>query len=280
LKGAVDLRQQKEEYELERVFTKDGIPLGVKVTALYRIIQGEGILVRQARYEPSTPAVVKALFSTQDWKTQTELLVKTKVRDTIARFDLEPLLGLVKPGEIPLEELQSLRRETDIPWQLVPRVPLQEELRGKADDEARHWGVEVLKVTLDEIRLPDDAREHLLAAWGVRWTEVVKSREADIEAHAAQKRAEGEREAARIRAEAIEITAEAEARAVQLKGEATAQAQAEIYRQKLAALQPLGRALKEEDVLYLVRALILDDVESLEQRLKAPANSASGEKRA
>jgi regulator of protease activity HflC (stomatin/prohibitin superfamily) len=280
LQGAVDLRQQRGTYQLTEVFTKDGIQLTITFSVLYRIVQGEGILVRQARYEPSTPAVIRAILATHDWKAQTELLSKATVRDTIAQFDLDSLLGIVDTGEIPSDRLRALRRANGVLSEQVPRISLQEEIRSKLSAEAGQWGVEALKVTLDEVQMPDPARGRLLEAWGAHWKGVIQSSEAEVEAHAQITRAEGKRTAAKIEAEAIETKAEAEARAIQLTGQAVAQAQAELYRQTLAALQPLGRVLDDEYLLYLARALILKDVESLEKKFKARsglAAKASGE---
>ena len=183
-------------------------------------------------------------------------------------------------GEIPSDRLRALRRANGILSEQVPRISLQEEIRSKLSAEAGQWGVEALKVTLDEVQMPDPARGRLLEAWGAHWKRVIQSSEAEVEAHAQVKRAEGKRTAAKIEAEAIETKAEAEARAIQLTGQAAAQAQAELYRQTLAALQPLGRVLDDEYLLYLARALILKDIESLEKKFKARsglAAKASGE---
>jgi len=255
VRGTVDLRLQRGEYELDDVFTRDGIPLHIKFTVLYRIIQSEEMLIKQGRYEPDLGAVIRALLSARDWMAQTEIVARARLRDTIAEYRLDDLhAAFPQEGVSEQESFQT------------PRVPLQEELETRLNEEAKDWGVEIARVTLDDIRMPEEVNKQMLEAWGAHWQDIVKSQEAETEARAAKTRARGQadafiieargkKNAAELAGKAMLTEARAKADASVIERRAEAEAIAEYVRRVLGAYQVGGRPLDETMLKDLLKAL-------------------------
>jgi regulator of protease activity HflC (stomatin/prohibitin superfamily) len=176
--SVVDLRLQKGVYEPEEeILTKDGIPLRIRFTVLYRIMGDEVALIAEGRYRINQEAIRRAVLGAADWREQTEIVAKATLRDTIAGYYLDEIYD---PRGVSFHGSDS------------PRGPLQATLRDRLNDESQRWGVEIVKVTLDEIRMPDEVKHRMLEAWDVNWGQIIELAKARTETYALLTRAWGQ----------------------------------------------------------------------------------------
>jgi regulator of protease activity HflC (stomatin/prohibitin superfamily) len=152
LSAIVDLRLQKKTLApTADTLTRDGIPLQVTCTILYRIVCDEKALIDEAKYCFDEKAIRRAVLWAADWKEQTELAARTVLRDNIA--------------ERQLNEIIYQPRGRDLDEAPPSRVHLQERIRREVDRRSREWGVTIVTVMLDEIKLPEEAQSRLLRMW-------------------------------------------------------------------------------------------------------------------
>jgi regulator of protease activity HflC (stomatin/prohibitin superfamily) len=235
LSAIVDLSLQSNSWKLEDVLTKDSVPLEVDITVQYRIMIDQPALIKNAEYRLDEDRVRRAVLTTADWRQQTRFVAESILRDTIASRILDEIY-----------DPRGLRLSSGSGD--APRVPLQHELRRRLGRESQRWGVEIVRVTLDKITLPDRVRERMIEAWDVTWYDVVEVDraltearklylEAVNEARARLEAAGIDRETAKVEAERTLIEAEAKADARILEGRAKAVAEAERFREVLLSLQ-------------------------------------------
>ena len=257
LSAIVDLSLQSRTWELEDVLTKDSIPLVVKFTAQYCIMGDQPALITKAEYKLDEDAIRRAVLTTADWNEQTGIVAKSILRDTIATRFLDEIYDPKSPSS-----------------GSTPRVPLQHELRRRLSQQSQRWGVEIVRVNLDKITLPQEVRDRMIEAWDVQWREVVAIGQAVTDARALTAKALGEGEAnyvkamaaararletvgidnlvnllsvtgqastelqaARITAQRTVAEAQAKADARMIEGHGEAVAEAERFRQVLTSLQ-------------------------------------------
>jgi regulator of protease activity HflC (stomatin/prohibitin superfamily) len=245
----VDLRLQKKILTpTTEIFTKDGIPLQVSCTVLYRIHVDEIALVKSGKYAIHEEALRRATLSAADWREQTELDVRTVLYDTIAGFSFEQICdprGLHSGGT------------------LAPRITLQQRVQQEADRRARIWGVRVLRVTIDEIKVPEPIKQRMLERWDIDWRYIVDLSRAitngevtQLDAVTQQRVAEIKRETSEIEAMITAIEARAKAEAVVLEKRGAAIAEAERFQRVLGAIQDIaGREKMGELTQELIRVL-------------------------
>ena len=296
ISAIVDLTLQQRRLESSaEMLTRDGIPLQVTCTILFRILGDEAALLEKAEYRIDERAIRRAVLRAADWKEQTELVARAVLRDSIA-------------GRV-LDQIVYNPRQGDGTGPLAPRTQFQEAVRQEIDRQSRAWGVEMVRVTLDEIRIPDRVKERLLDYWDREWRYNVELFKAvsDVEVMLMKARGEGEAaqiqaianalarleaakiqaqttwveasaggvaqfEATRIRRQTSEIEAEikgvearaqAEAHILKQRGEAIAQA--ERFQRVLGAIQEIaGRDKMVELTQELIRVLTsVNDVQAV-----------------
>jgi regulator of protease activity HflC (stomatin/prohibitin superfamily) len=177
ISAILDLRLQKGVYEpKEEILTKDGIPLKIRFTVLYRLMGDEAVLIAEGRYHINEEAIRRAALGATDWCEQTEIVARATLRDTIAGYYLDEIY-----------DPRGIRfRGTD-----SPRGPLQATLRDRLNLESERWGVEIVRVTLDEIHMPDQVKHRMLEAWDVNWGQLVELAKAMTETRSLLTRAWG-----------------------------------------------------------------------------------------
>ncbi len=293
LRAVFDLRLQTQAIDQseETVYSREGVPLKVKFSIQYRIMQDEAALVTEGRYVLEDDVLRRAALNAADWRQQTEQAARAALREAISARYLELIFD---------------PRSTVMDGQLSPRAPLQFELQRRLDRLAQRWGVEVVRVTLDELRMPRDVSERLLQIWDIqwrRWAEVehartdawkesakeavrLADRKRELEAardvagllkQARGAEVEAEMEAERIRAgmqaELAQLMAhadvdrargKAEAKAITGRGEALARV--EYLRQLLAVLGQADPQILEDKGLMemLVRLAAFSDLSKIE----------------
>jgi sugar lactone lactonase YvrE len=188
IRNVFDLRPQTRQFDQtkEAVYSRDAIPLEVKFTLQYRIIQNEALLVTQGRHEVKDEALRRAALNANDWHAQTEHAARDVLREVITTRRVEEIFD---PRKIQIGITS-------------PRAPLQQEMRRRLGQLTPAWGVEVLSVTLDEIRLPAPVQQRLLQVWDVEWNRLVEVGRAQTEVWALQERRQFERDEERRQLEA------------------------------------------------------------------------------
>lgn len=256
IRGFVDLRLQQGEFRLENVFTKDNIPLDLTVTVQYRIMQDQDILLRRSRYTPDPQAVRLAVLAALDWKAQAEATMRGKIRDLIAEYYLNDIHGTYPDEAASRPFIQSPRPES-------PRVPLQRQLTDVLDSAVEQWGADVVRVTVDEIKMPEQVKETLRKAWAALWKNRIEIQEAEVAVREAE-----------IRREATLINAQASAEAHRIRVTASAEAQLEITNRAAAIQQLTGNVISRELLGDMIRDAMMSVTEA---SLKAARHATSKE---
>jgi regulator of protease activity HflC (stomatin/prohibitin superfamily) len=180
----VDLRLQEATLRVEKVLTKDSIPLRIQFTIQYQIMGDQSALLGMGVYRIQHDAIRRAVLGTAngDWRAHTETVARSIVCDTIASRYLDEIY-----------DPQGLTPGT-------PRVPLQYLLRRKLSQESQAWGVEIIRVTLDDISMPEEVSQRMIQAWDVQWRDIVELAKALTDARTIVTRARGSGTAAQIEA--------------------------------------------------------------------------------
>jgi regulator of protease activity HflC (stomatin/prohibitin superfamily) len=180
----VDLRPQEATLRVEKVLTKDSIPLRIQFTIQYQITSDQSALLGMGVYRINHDAIRRAVLGTAngDWRAHTETVARSIVCDTIASRYLDEIY-----------DPQGLTPGT-------PRVPLQYLLRRKLSQESQGWGVEIIRVTLDDISMPEEVSQRMIQAWDVQWRDIVELAKALTDARTIVARAKGSSTAAQIEA--------------------------------------------------------------------------------
>jgi regulator of protease activity HflC (stomatin/prohibitin superfamily) len=187
LSAIVDLSLQSKNWDLEDVLTKDSVPLRLEFTVQYRIMIDQPALITKAEYRLDEDAIRRAVLTTADWNQQTKVVAESILRDTIATRFLDEIY-----------DPRSLRFSSGSG--ATPRVPLQHELRRRLGRESQRWGVEIVRVTLDKITLPQEVKQRMIEAWDVAWRDVVEVARALTEARTLTAKALGKGQAAYLEA--------------------------------------------------------------------------------
>ena len=105
LAAIVDLGLQKKTLAATAdILTRDGIPLQVTCTILYRIVCDEKALIEEGKYCVDERNIRRAVLWAADWMEQTELVARTVLRDSIAERRLNEIIYQPRnkePGEAP-----------------------------------------------------------------------------------------------------------------------------------------------------------------------------------
>jgi regulator of protease activity HflC (stomatin/prohibitin superfamily) len=185
LSSIIDLSLQSTTRKLEDVLTKDSVPLQVELTLQYRIMIDQPALVKRAECNLDEASIRRAILTTVDWKTQTEIVAECVVRDTVASRYL-----------VEIYDPRSLRSASGT----TARAPLQHEVRRRLSRESQCWGVEAVRVNIDKVTLPPAVEQRIIEAWDVTWHEVLEIARALTEVKKATTRAVGNGRAAYLEA--------------------------------------------------------------------------------
>ena len=138
----------------------------------------------------------------------------------------------------------------------MPRAPLQYEIQRRLTFVTQRWGVEVLRVTLDEITLLDKVvRQRLLDAWDIEWHREVELGRVDTEVMKLLKQLEGKRGEAQAKAETEMMLADSKGYGNTVEGRSQALARVEYVLQLLKAFGGLEELLNRPDILRMIVSL-------------------------
>ncbi len=169
-------RPRFEEVVLEEAYTKDGIPLNITFTILYRLMpRAEDAIDWEKPYPVSKNAVVKAAYATFDWEMAVREEAKNLLRDRIAQMYLDEIYDPLNPETFPLREIRT-------------------DIRDRLAKFAWNWGLEIRAVQIVRLDMPDKVKEQMLRRWFEQW----EARVAESKKQAMITLGEGEAEASRI----------------------------------------------------------------------------------
>jgi regulator of protease activity HflC (stomatin/prohibitin superfamily) len=162
---------------LEEALTKDGIPLDITFTVLYRLMADvpEEAIDWEKPYPVSKDAVVRAAYATFDWEIATREVAKNLLRDEIAQMYLDEIYDPLNPETFPLGEIRI-------------------RVRDRLSEIAKNWGTEIRSVQIVRVEIPDKIKEQMLRRWFERW----EVRVAESKKQAMITLGEGEAEARRV----------------------------------------------------------------------------------
>jgi DNA-binding beta-propeller fold protein YncE/regulator of protease activity HflC (stomatin/prohibitin superfamily) len=157
IRAVFDLRPQSRTLDQrdDVLYSREGIQLQIRLSLLYRIQQDEAALVTGGQYQVADETLRRATLNVAgyDWRAQTEQAAQAVLREVISsRF---------------LEQIFDPRAEATEAF--APRAPLQYEIQRRLTRVTERWGVEVLRVTLDEVILPPEVRQLLVETWNIQW---------------------------------------------------------------------------------------------------------------
>ena len=263
LTAIVDLSLQKKTLAATAdILTRDGIPLQITWTILYRIICDEKALIDEAKYCIDEKAIRRAVLWAADWKEQTELVARTVLRDSIAERHLNEII--YQPH---IEDANHLPRS---------RAHLQETIREEVDRQSREWGVEVVKFSVDEIHVPEAVKQRMLDHWDIDWRYIVELSKkvtdgevTRLDAITQRRVTEIKRQTSEIEAMITAIEARAQADAHLLERRGLAIAEAERFQRVLGAIQQIaGRERMAELTHEMIRVLTsVNDVQAVVRML-------------
>jgi regulator of protease activity HflC (stomatin/prohibitin superfamily) len=263
LAAIVDLGLQKKTLNATTdILTRDGIPLQVTCTILFRIVCDEKALIEKGKYCVDPTNVHRAILWAADWMEQTELVARTVLRDKIA--------------ERRLNEIIYQPRSKELGEAPPSRAHLQEIIRSEVDRQSREWGVEVVKFSIDEIHMPDAIKQRMLDHWDIDWRYIVELSKkvtdgevTRLDAITQRRVTEIKRQTSEIEAMITAIEARAQADAHLLERRGLAIAEAERFQRVLGAIQQIaGRERMAELTHEMIRVLTsVNDVQAVVRML-------------
>ena len=195
ISSLVDLRLQITQFASQmQVLTKDGIPLELSCTVQYRIHGDEQVLIDEARYKLDETAIRRAVLRAADWKTDTELAARTALRTMIADHYLDQIF--YRPRTTESYQAQENPRGSAVPAnanQEPSRPYLSRRVQQEISDQARTWGVEIVKVTIDEIDIPKEVEKRIFELRNVEWVYDADAARTAAQLRLACQKAKGER---------------------------------------------------------------------------------------
>ena len=193
-KHVIDLRPQWATVKAENVLTKDRVPLTIELGVGYRIelkkdtderlesvleTDGEAFTREIGEvYRVYEETVRKAAYNVTaaGWQTTTREAAKTFLRDIVATCNFDDIFVLNGT------ELEENKRAI---------YKIEEAVKKKLAKAAVNWGVKITTIDIENIEMPKEAKEQLLAWWEAEWKRRIAIKEARTERRALIERAEG-----------------------------------------------------------------------------------------
>lgn len=210
----------RTDFNLNGVYTKDNIPITLKGALYYRVVQKDDVLGRRSKM--ATSVAVRLVSSIPNWPDTAMVFAYAKMRD----FFSELLLNDIH-GSYPKEIKHLYSDEGVKPTQNAPSISrnvIQQHLNESLNETLNRWGVEVISVVVQEIRLPPPVEKTLREAWATEWNNQVKYDQVDNGAKVKIREAEGERAAAEIKRVAEILKAQAEGESLRVTTDARTEA--------------------------------------------------------
>ncbi len=267
VKGYAHLRTQREVAELKGMMTRDMIPLDVKVSVTFQLKQDMRQLEQTQTHTVAEDVLRRALLPSDTWRTRTKAQIALQIKNVIGECELWQLF--VSPPKPPVTEAMSAifaLGQSALPS--ATRIEVESRLKTRLNDLCWKWGVEVMRVSFDELKPPQDLVELAHRTYQT-WNQIMEQDlETDNQVARKKRLAEAELEQARMQKEAQLLNAEAEkkreilhaegeAEAYEMRMKARADGALEFARRIETLRQAMGNTLDEGTFRELLRALDL-----------------------
>ncbi len=267
VKGYAHLRTQKEVSDLKGMMTRDMIPLDVKVSVTFQLKQDMRQLEQTQMHTVAEDVLRRALLPSDTWRTRTKAQITLQIKNVIGECELWQLF--VSPPKPPVTEAMSAifaLGQSALPSST--RIELETRLKTRLNDLCWRWGVEITRVSFDELKPPQDLIDLAHRTYQT-WNQIMEQDlETDNEVARKKRLAEAELAQARMQKEAQLLNAEAEkqreilhaegeAEAYEMRMKARADGALEFARRIETLRQAMGNTLDEGSFRELLRALDL-----------------------
>lgn len=208
--GVVDLRPQRESFDLQNVSTGDGILLRIKGSIMYLVEQDLEHLKRARSHYTTLSAVKRAVMPVDEWQKKTKGAIEPILRHTLREYALGELF-IREPKFTPMDmravlEGLAVRRVTPFALQ-----DLEARVWNGLRAVASQWGVQITLVRIEEIFPPEELTESAMRAYQVWLSREAELQKVETAARIAQREAEAAREMAEIQRDTEMIRSEANA---------------------------------------------------------------------
>lgn len=234
LAGIVHLRPQTETIALQRVLTRDAVPLDIKLIARFQLEQDMERLDREQVHHTDYFTMRRALLPRDEWRPRTVEAIRTTVGRLVSELQLYQLF---MPEPEPPPALAGAAVPSAAHGVLPPRArqDLESAILAQVNPQCTQWGVQVLRVEIEELSPPRELRDRAHSAY-MAWLDQA------IQVAEAEKRVQVELRLARASLEQARLAKDAEM--VRLGTETAAQTQAAEVARQVARTQAESDAEK------------------------------------
>ena len=266
-KGCVHLRPQREVVELAGVLTRDTVALNLQTAMMYHVRQNTRYLEQTQAHQTELESVRRALLPRDEWKQKTVIQLKLQINNVLRECELWQLF-LVPPQPPTPAAIASLYTMGQSILPAPTRLELENRIKARVNENCWKWGVEVTRVSLDQIHPPSELCDAARRAY-VIWTQLTEHLlETEKQAQAELRLAQVKQEQVRVERETQLLKAEGDKdeKVLAAQGEADAyakllQARADgalAFARRIEVLrQGMGTSLDDKTFRELLRALDL-----------------------
>ena len=267
VKGYAHLRTQREVVEPKGVLTRDMIPLDLKIIVVYQIKQDARHLEQTQTHSVAVDVLRRALLPRDEWRTRTKSQIPLQINNLLRECELWQLF--LSPPKPPAPAAMSAiftLSQSVLPT--TTRIELENRLKTRLNDVCWKWGVEVTRVSFEELKPPKDLVESAHRTY-LTWNQITEQNvETESQTATKMRLAQAELEQARLQKEAQLLNAETdkkreilhaegEAEAYEMRMKARADGALEFARRIETLRQAMGNTLDEGTFRELLRALDL-----------------------
>lgn len=238
IRKVIVTQQRFEKTTLEDTFTKDGIPVKINLSVIFRLAPDPVREIELGKPYPfSREAVLKATYNTSDWEAAIPKAARSLLRDKIAQHYLDSIYDPSHPDTFPLGKIKK---------------EVKESLQQIADN----WGAVIISLGISRIEVPERVERRMLETWKAGWERKELVDKIKMEKQAASIKAKTEK----IKGEAELIRAQSEVKAMRLREEEKARAKSELFEKVLQMTQKyMGRVDPHLALRFLQTLLISEE---------------------
>jgi hypothetical protein len=267
LKGVVHLRPQRELVDIKGALTRDTITVDLQVAISYQIRQDKSFLESNQAHHADIEDVRRALLPRSEWRDKTKSQLGAQIKTVLRECEFFQLF-LVPPQPPTPSLMATLYTIGQSYLPTVARLELEERVKTRLNETCEKWGVEVTRVSFEQVTPPQELRDAALRAY-VAWTRLTEAiLQAEKEAQSALRLAQVKQEQVRVERDTQLLKAEGDKGEKVLGAEGDADAYAKrmqaradgalVFARRIETLrQAMGSSLDEKAFQELLRALDL-----------------------
>jgi len=151
IRKVIVTRTRFKKGTVDNALTKDGIPVTIHYSVLFRIMQDPAKQWNPEKPYPfSREAVLKATYNSFDWEIATTEVAKNLLRDEVGKRYMDDIFDPLRPDTFPQGDIKQRVRDS---------------LRNIAEG----WGAAIIGVQILGIEVPREIGEGMQKKWQVDW---------------------------------------------------------------------------------------------------------------